>query len=578
MSDAAPSSKRIADWLELRTGYRRALRYALDEPVLGGASFAYVFGSVLTFLLVLQMVTGVFLALYYSPSARDAWASVAYIQDTVSLGWFVRGLHSHGASAMVIVAGLHLLQTALYGAYKKPRELNWIIGVLMLGLILAFALTGYLLPWDQTGYWATKVATGIAGTAPIAGEALQQLGQGGNEYGNLTLTRFFALHVFVLPGALIGLTVLHIALFRRHKQTPHWWLSDKELERRAQPFWPDQLFKDLVAMAVAFAALCVVNLVTGGAHLGAPADPASNFDARPEWYFRPLFQALKYFEGHMEQVVALGAPVVVGGVLLALPFLDRGPDRSPLRRAPFLAIIAGGVVMTGLLTVISFREDAADPAVQASLSGSKERAAEARRLARENGVPPAGGLAVFTTAPHYQARAMFEADCAGCHVGDERSAPEIGPGYNSRAWIRDFLRDPAGDRFFGRTSIDGMKPVEATGAELDALVELVYAETGAPDADAALAARGRQLFEDGTCSACHAIDGTTEDEIGPNLGRRGSVDMLTDFIGRPDHPLWFGEAGAEMPGFIETYNRAERQLLAEYLASLRDATPAPAAE
>ena len=216
---------KIGDWFDERTGYRAGLEKALDEDVLGGARFAYVFGSVLTFLLVLQMTTGVFLAMYYSPSATDAWASVAFINDQVTAGWFVRGLHSHGASAMVIVAGLHLLQTAIYGAYKKPRELNWIIGVVLLGLILAFALTGYLLPWDQTGYWATQVATGIAGTSPMIGQQVQEAMQAGNGYGNLTITRFFALHVFVLPAILIAMTVFHIALFRKHHQTPPWSVS-----------------------------------------------------------------------------------------------------------------------------------------------------------------------------------------------------------------------------------------------------------------------------------------------------------------------------------------------------------------
>src|SRR5205085_10652112 len=143
-------------------------------------------------------------------------ASVAYIQDQVTLGWFVRGLHSHGASAMLIVCGLHMLQTALYGAYRKPREMNWTIGVLMLGLLCAFALTGYLLPWDQTGYWATKVATSIAGTVPVIGRDVQQIIQGGNDYGNLTLTRFYALHVVLLPLLTFGLIGAHLALFRKH--------------------------------------------------------------------------------------------------------------------------------------------------------------------------------------------------------------------------------------------------------------------------------------------------------------------------------------------------------------------------
>jgi ubiquinol-cytochrome c reductase cytochrome b subunit len=561
--------KKLFDWLDDRSGYRSVLAKALTEEVAGGASFAYVFGSVLTFILLLQMTTGVFLAMYYSPSATDAWASVAYIQDTVTLGWLVRGLHSYGASAMVIVAGLHLLQTALYGAYKKPRELNWIVGVLMLGLILAFALSGYLLPWDQTGYWATKVATGIAGTAPGAGEELQALVQGGNEYGNLTLTRFFAIHVFILPALLIGLLVIHIALFRRHGVTPRWGRSDDELARKAQPFWPDQLFKDTVAMAVVFAALIGVNLYTHGVKLDAPADPASNFDARPEWYFRALFHVLKYFEGTMEHVVALGTPLVVGIILLGLPFVDRGPDRSPRARIKFLSLIGAGAIAVGLFTALSFSEDARDEELQVRLAQAEKDAARARALARTYGVPPAGGIAVYTTEPFYRARKLWAAHCQGCHQGKEREAPEIGPGYNSRLWIRDFLKNPGGDRFFGRTKIQGMDPVELGGEDLDAIVELVYAQTGAQDANHALVDRGRALFDgDGECSGCHEIDGVGEGE-GPNLGGRGSVDWLAAFIANAAEPRFFGESN-EMPIFgRDKLSEDDRYALAEYLIWMR---------
>lgn len=569
--------RRALDWLDARTGYRRALAAALDEEVLGGASFAYVFGSVLVFLLLLQAVTGVFLAMYYSPSATDAWASVAFIEDQVTAGWFVRGLHSHGASAMVIVCGLHMLQTALYGAYKKPREVNWIVGCLMFALILAFALTGYLLPWDQTGYWATKVATGIAGSSPVIGEGLQEAAQGGNEYGNLTLTRFYAIHVLVLPALLIGLTLLHLALFRRHKHTPHWWLSEEELRARSRPFWPDQLFRDVVAMAAVFAGLVGVNVALGGAGLEAPADPASIFDARPEWYFRPLFQALRYFQGPLEAVVALGTPVIVGGVLLALPFVDRGPSRSPRRRIVYLAVLGVGFAAAGALTIVSFAEDASDPAVAEAAAEAEEQADRARALALEHGVPAAGGVAVYTMDPAYQAQKLWAEDCAACHEGAEREGPEIGPGYNSRDWIRAFLRNPSGPQFFGPTEIDTMKPVELEGADFDAIVELVYAQTGADDADAALVARGQTLFEDGDCSNCHSIDGETEDDIGPNLGGRGSVDVLVRFIREPAHPLWFGDDN-EMPAVAADYSDAELRSLAEYIASLRTQPYAGAAD
>ncbi|HUH03382.1 MAG TPA: cytochrome b N-terminal domain-containing protein [Kofleriaceae bacterium] len=581
---------RVADWLDERTGYRGALKVALEEPVPGGASFVYTFGSVLSFILVLQITTGIFLAMYYSPSATDAWASVAYIQDQVTLGWFVRGLHSHGASAMVIIAGLHLLQTAVWGAYKKPREVNWILGCLMLALILAFALTGYLLPWDQTGYWATKVATGIAGSSPGIGEPLQSAAQGGNEYGNLTLTRFFAIHVFVLPAAMLGLVALHVALFRKHGVTPKWGQSPEQLRERSQPFWPDQLFKDMVAIAVVFAGIAAWTVWTGGVSLDAPADPSSNFDARPEWYFRPLFQALKYFHGPMEMVVALGLPVVIGGILIGLPFVDRGPSRDPQRRKRFLLVLFAMFGIAGLLTFLSFREDANDGDLQERLALSEARGHEARALARAYGVPPAGGAAVFTMKPDTSARAVYASTgpiqgatielwtehCARCHEGEKRSAPEIAGGYNSRRWIRSFLIDPSGDLFFGRVeSIQAMKtPMpsitedELEPVEVDAIVELVYSLSGAADADAAMVARGVELFEEGSCSNCHDLEPGEKLGSAPNLVGRGSAKVLQAFIADPDDPLWFGALN-EMPAFGDKLTELEVSALVDYLLWLR---------
>lgn len=580
---------RLADWLEERAGHRALIRGALHEPVPGGARLAYVFGSVLVFVLLLQLVTGVFLAMYYSPSATDAWASVAYIQDQVTLGWLVRGLHHHGASAMVIVCGLHLLQTAVYGAYKKPRELNWIIGCLMLALVLAFALTGYLLPWDQTGYWATKVATGIAGSTPLIGVPLQEALQGGNEYGNLTLTRFFALHVFILPGALIGLLVFHVYLFRRHGVTPRWGRSAEELERSKGWFWPDQMIRDLAAGVVALAAMGAATLATDGARLDGPADPASNFDARPEWYFRALFEALKYFEGAAETAVALGAPLVIGGFLVGLPFLDRGPERDPRRRLIWLGLL--GLLFAGgaALTAKSFAADAADEDHQEALASAEADAERARALAREYGVPVAGGTAVYDMEPderpiaRYAERgpieaatmALWDEHCSKCHEGDKREAPELPVGYNSRTWIRDFLQDPDHPRFFGLTPIakekkkGRMKPVKLDRVDLDAVVEMLYAQTGAKDADAQLAARGRQLYDDGSCSDCHEIEPGTESDPGPNLAGRGTLAHLADLLADPGTALHYGEF-SEMPAFRDEIGDAGRWALAEYLVWLRD--------
>jgi ubiquinol-cytochrome c reductase cytochrome b subunit len=568
--------RRVGDWFDERVGHRAVIQHALEEPVPGGASIAYVFGSVLLFILILQLTTGVLLAFYYAPSATDAWASVAHIQDQVTMGWLVRGLHHHGASAMVIVAGLHLLQTAIYGAYKRPREMNWIVGVLLLGLIMAFALTGYLLPWDQTGYWATKVATGIAGSSPFIGDPLKQAVQGGNEYGNLTLTRFFALHVFVLPAITIGLVVVHLALFRKHGVTPHWSKSEEQLARDVQPFWPDQLFRDFAAMAIVFAGLLAWTVHEDGAPLDAPADPSSGFDARPEWYFRPLFQALKYFGGSMERIVALGAPVVVGGFLLALPFADRSPERAPQRRGIVMALLACGALCVAGLTWLSYRDDGADATLAERQRESSQRALHARVLAQVNGVPSAGGTAVFETSAFYRARVIWKQACAKCHEGAKREGPAIGPGYDSRAYVRGFLTGPSSDAYYGRSKLaameGAMKPVEQTGADLDALVEMVYAETGAPDVDRALVARGVKIFDE-TCSDCHEREAGKESVSAPNLYGRGSRWWLAQFIATPGGPTFFADRNA-MPKIGADLSPQDRAELALYLTWLRSANDA----
>src|SRR6266849_7984525 len=185
-------AKELLSEIAPRGAFRSLVRTFLDERIPGGARFVYVFGSALIILFGIQALTGVGLALYYSPSANNAWASVFYIQHKVALGQLLRGLHHYGASAMIIVLGLHVVQTFTFGAYKQSRAFVWWSGLLLLFITIAFGLTGYLLPWDQKGYWATRVATDIMAMVPIVGHPLQYALQGGNEYGNLLLSRFYA--------------------------------------------------------------------------------------------------------------------------------------------------------------------------------------------------------------------------------------------------------------------------------------------------------------------------------------------------------------------------------------------------
>src|SRR5271155_1586641 len=186
---AVPPQTGLWGWINHRTGIDGVLRSALDEPIPGGARFAYIFGSGLLFIFISQVITGVFLALYYVPSADHAHTTVAYITKAVTAGSFLRSLHAYGASAMVVVLLLHLSQTYIYGAYKGRRELLWISGCALFGLVMAMAFTGYLLPWDQRAYFATAVGTNAIGEVPFIGGMLTRLVRGGTEMGTLTISR-----------------------------------------------------------------------------------------------------------------------------------------------------------------------------------------------------------------------------------------------------------------------------------------------------------------------------------------------------------------------------------------------------
>ena len=202
-------------WFDRRTGLDGLLSETLDEPIPGGARFAYVFGSALLFIFISQVITGVFLALYYVPSADHAHTTVAYITKAVASGSFLRSIHAYGSSAMVILLLLHVTQTFLYGAYKGRRELLWLSGCVLFTLILCMAFTGYLLPWDQKAYFATAVGTNIAGEVPFIGGWLKSLMRGGADMGTLTLSRFFVAHVLLVPAAIFAFVAMHVFLFRK---------------------------------------------------------------------------------------------------------------------------------------------------------------------------------------------------------------------------------------------------------------------------------------------------------------------------------------------------------------------------
>lgn len=565
--------RRLLDWLDDRTGVRGLVAAALGGEVPGGARLRYVFGWVLLYLFVQQAVLGILLAFYYSPSVSDAWASTAFLNDQVAGGWLIRGLHYHGASLMIVVIVLHFIQVVLTGAYRRPRELNWWSGLALAGLVFAFGFTGYPLPWDQNAYWSTQVRGGIIGSAP-GGELVRDLMQGGDELGNLTLTRYYALHVFVLPLLFTLLAGLHVHLRRRHGPTTPVSLSEAELAAKAQPFWPHQLFLSVLAMAITGAVLLGMTVSTHGSELYAPADPASQFTARPEWYFLFLNQLLKYFTGSAQVIGSVLIPGAVVAFLVALPFVDRGGDRRIRSRLPALLVIAAVLSGAVALSALALVDAARSEEIQEGLAAAHEDGERARALAKQ-GVPPGGGVAVWENDPEFKVRALFREHCATCHIlggkgGEE--APSL-DAYGTREWIAALLRNPRDPRFYGGTKHDTMEPLTAEAvndADLAATVEYVYSLMG-PDAapvDQALIDRGKALWDDTLeCSGCHEVEAGKE-SAGPSLGLRGSPAWIARIIRDSSAPDLYGDT-AEMPKFAGKLAPQEIAGLAELIARQR---------
>jgi ubiquinol-cytochrome c reductase cytochrome b subunit len=319
-------------WLHRRTGLNDLLHATLDEPIPGGARFAYVFGSGLLFIFLSQIITGIFLALYYVPSADHAHTTVAYITKVVTAGSFLRSLHVYGASAMVIVLILHLSQTYIYGSYKGHREILWLSGCALFGLVLAMAFTGYLLPWDQRAYFATAVGTNAVSEVPWIGESIKRLMRGGTEMGTLTISRFFVAHVFLIPAFIFALMASHLFIFRKVGAAGPVNENPYYPRQQSQPFYPRQVIMDLSLTALLIVGLGVICLLFP-VQLGPSANPAdAQYVPRPEWYYLPIFQWLKYWHGWAAIIGVLVIPALIVVVVIMLPFLDHSLERRPWKR------------------------------------------------------------------------------------------------------------------------------------------------------------------------------------------------------------------------------------------------------
>jgi ubiquinol-cytochrome c reductase cytochrome b subunit len=580
--------KSALDWLDHRTGYKRLLHETLFENVPGGARWRYVWGSTLAFCFVIQVITGCFLWLAYSPSSQTAWESVYFIQHEMWGGWFLRGLHHYTAHAMTVLLVVHLMQVVIDGAYKAPREFNFWSGIVLLLLVLALSLTGYLLPWDQKGFWATRVATNIAAITPFIGPELQKLIVGGSDYGHHTLTRFFALHAGIIPGAIIAFIVAHVYFFRKHGLTP------KEPRRRPDAaFWPDQVLRDAVACLAVLAVVLFLVFRYHGAELGAPADPSEQFSAaRPEWYFLFLFELLKYFPGGTEVWGAIVIPGLLMLVLAAMPFIANWKLGHRFNVMYLWAMLAG----VGVLTALAVRADRNDPEYARAVLAAKRDAHRVVELARSpDGIPVTGAVTLLRNDPFTQGPRIFAKNCASCHrydghdgLGgqpkDKPSAADL-KGFASREWLTGLL-DPAkvdSVHYFGATKFNEGKMV--TYVKEDVAGFAAEDQQALQKAIAALSAEARlkgqreidrrdeALIEDGTkaligdrlgCMECHTFHDDGEAN-GPDLTGYGSREWLVAFISNPAHDRFYGGRNDRMPAYLE-----EKSLTAQEISLVTD--------
>jgi ubiquinol-cytochrome c reductase cytochrome b subunit len=508
---------RFSEWLDHRTGVQTAVRQFLYEEIPASSGWQQVFGSVAVFLFLVQAFTGALLAFNYAPTPGDAYNSLRYILTELTGGRLIRGLHHWGASMMIVVVVLHMVQVFLYGAYKKPREATWMVGVVLMLVTLAYGLTGYLLPWDNRAYWGTVVTTQIAGQAPVVGPYLTRLLGGGGAVGVVTFARFYGMHVLLLPPATILLIALHVFLVRKHGVAPE---PGDELVPKKQ-FFPVQVFKDTVAIFIAFAILFILALVAR-VPLEQLADPTdTSYIPRPEWYFLFLFQTLKLLPGPLEVVGSLLLPGLAVTALILVPFLDRSRLVKVTRRTFAIGVVVlAAIGWVGLTATAVATTPKPQPAAEIDYSAPTDW----MQLSPEE----MAGVAYFR-----------QEKCESCHAAGD-STSKLGPDltqasiHKDAAWMIQHFKRPSAMR-----PGTAMPPIQLSDGQLNSLAAFLLklnpnnatALGNAPD----FATAGALVYQANHCAACHMVNGSGM-KLGPplnGLAQRRSRSWVEEHFSKP---------------------------------------------
>jgi ubiquinol-cytochrome c reductase cytochrome b subunit len=358
------SLRDLGSWLDDRLGVSKALGPVMKHHVPADAKWWYVFGSATLAAFIVQVLTGVTLAFSYVPSAGQAYETLQFITNEATFGRFLRGLHYYGASAMVLMVGVHMAQTFLFGAYKYPREMNWMTGVLLLLFTLLMGFTGQLLRWDQTAVWSVVIAAEQAGRMPVIGNSLAHFVFGGDTVGGATLSRFFAIHVVLVPACIFLFVAIHLYLVLHNgiseppvpgeTVNPATYRRDYEerMKKKGRPFWPDAMWRDVVFSVGLIAVIVVAAAVLGPPQLGKPPDPATiQAYPQPDWYLLWYYAVFALMPPEIENYVIIGAPLVAGAILFFVPLFSNRGERSPRRRPWAIAAVVFAVMMVGSLWI-----------------------------------------------------------------------------------------------------------------------------------------------------------------------------------------------------------------------------------
>jgi len=573
------------DWLDLRLDYR-FLRNRLSSRILpNGPGWLYTSASCLLWLLVIQCITGLLLMATYCPSMNSAWASVHFIDQT-SAGRFLRGIHHYASHAMIILFGVHVLRVLSTGAYRAPRELVWITGLLLFPLMIVWTVTGNPLSVSQKGIAQIQVEGNILGSTPVFGPLLRRLLFGGEDIGSLTLTRLYFLHVGLLPVLVGGLCFIHLHQVIKHSP----YITSDDAASTSNPerltYWPYQSVRNMITLTIVVGFLSFFAW-KDGAPLPAPADPNLAFSPRPEWYFRWLFELRRHFSGDTEFIATMVIPSAFLLGFMAAPFVDR-------IRTHWLAVVCRLLIVVACLggwswlTMISFLQDGRDTEYLAETAEFEKLSARALELAKTEPITDKGAIELLRRDPQTQGPLLFARHCLSCHPHSgpktpglataEPSAPNL-YGIGTVDWITGFLDSEriASDEYFGRTKFrdgdmtqhvqgmfadDGKEGAAAKAQKIHAMAVALAVEAQIEVSDSAEAVTGRELIKSsGGCTDCHRFHDQGELGTAPDLTGYATASWLKQLISRPSDERFYGDRNDRMPDFASDPGHPELNLL-----------------